>query len=54
VISPSGDVAVVELKPMMSRYGGGLRLNEKGEYILKVEFVAGDIVRAADFRFAVN
>ncbi len=52
--SPSKKESSVDLKPMMSHFGSGLTLDEKGEYKFKVNVNVGGITRTTRFHYAVD
>jgi hypothetical protein len=52
--SPSKKNSSVDLKPMMSHFGGGLTLDEKGEYRFTVSVNAGGVAKTTKFHYTVN
>jgi hypothetical protein len=52
--SPSKKTSSVDLKPMMSHFGGGLTLDEKGEYRFTVNVTAAGLSRTTKFKYAVE
>jgi hypothetical protein len=52
--SPSKKTSSVDLKPMMSHFGGGLTLDEKGEYRFTVNVTAAGVSRTTKFQYAVE
>lgn len=53
-VSPSKKHSSVDLKPMMSHFGGGLTLNEKGEYEFTVSVNVGGVPKATQFEYRVK
>ena len=54
IISPSKKPSSVELKPMMSHFGGALTLDEKGEYLFTVDVNIGGVSKTARFQYVVK
>ena len=54
VTSPSTKSSIVELKNMMNHFGGGLVLDEKGEYTLDVWVSIKEKARTASFKYDVK
>lgn len=52
--SPSKKTSSVDLTPMMSHFGGGLTLDEKGEYKFTVNVTVGGISKTTKFKYAVE
>jgi hypothetical protein len=52
--SPSKKTSSVDLKPMMSHFGSGLTLDEKGKYQFTVNVTVGGISKATQFQYAVK
>ncbi len=52
--SPANKTAVVELKEMMDHFGGGMTLEEKGQYSIAVGFNVSDKNYKAQFTFQQN
>jgi len=52
--SPSRKGVVQELTSMMNHFGGGLDLEEEGEYILTLHVKVGDRICSADFHYEVH
>jgi hypothetical protein len=53
-VSPSKKHSSVELKPMMSHFGSGLTLNEKGEYEFTVTVNDGGVPRTTAFKYTAK
>jgi hypothetical protein len=53
-VSPSKKHSSVDLKPMMSHFGSGLTLSEKGEYEFTVSVNVGGVPRATKFEYRVK
>jgi hypothetical protein len=51
---PSKQNSSFELKPVLSHFGRGLTLNEKGKYNFKVVVVAGGVPKAKQFKYTVK
>jgi len=54
IVSPSMKNSLVDLKPMMSHFGGPLLLDEKGEYNLKVSVIVGGVTRSTQFKYVIE
>jgi hypothetical protein len=52
--SPSKYNSSVDLKKMMSHFGGSLTLAEKGEYNLKVSVIVGGVTKSTQFKYVVD
>ena len=52
--SPSKKTSSVDLKPMMSHYGSGLTLDEKGEYRFTVNVNVGGVAKTTTFQYVVD
>jgi hypothetical protein len=52
--SPSKKTSSVDLKPMMSHYGSGLTLDEKGEYQFTVNVDVAGVARTTKFQYVVE
>jgi hypothetical protein len=52
--SPSKYNSSVDLKKMMSHFGGSLTLTEKGEYNLKVSVIVGGVTKSTQFKYVVD
>jgi hypothetical protein len=52
--SPSKKNSSVDLKPMMSHFGSGLTLDEKGEYRFTVNVNVGGVSKTTQFQYTVN
>ena len=54
IVSPSKKSSSVDLKPMMSHFGGALTLDEKGEYQFTVSVNVGGVSKSMQFQYVVN
>jgi hypothetical protein len=54
IISPSKKPSSINLKPMMSHFGGALTLDEKGEYLFTVDVNVGGVSKTARFQYVVK
>jgi len=54
IMSPSKKSSSVDLKPMMSHFGGALTLDEKGEYQFTVSVNVGGVSKTTQFQYAVK
>ncbi len=54
IVSPSAKNSSVDLKPMMSHFGGALTLDEKGEYQFTVNISVGGVSKTTKFQYAVK
>ena len=52
--SPSKIISSVDLRKMMSHFGGPLTLIEKGEYQLKVSVIVDGVTRSTQFQYVVE
>ena len=52
--SPSKKTSSVDLKPMMSHYGRGLTLDEKGNYRFTVNITVAGVIKTTKFQYAVQ
>jgi len=51
VVSPSKKMSSVYLQPMMNHFGGGITLNEKGEYLFTINLNVGAGYRTSQFKY---
>ncbi len=54
VVSPSKKISSVNLKPMMNHFGGGVSLDEKGEYLFTVNLNIGSSYKTTQFKHKVK
>jgi len=54
VVSPSRKNSSVTLQPMMNHFGGGVSLDEKGEYLFTISLDVGDDYRTTQFKYKVK
>jgi len=54
VVSPSKKNFSVNLKPMMNHFGGGLTLDEKGDYLFTINLNIGSSYKTTQFKYAVK
>jgi hypothetical protein len=54
IVSPSKKSSSVDLKPMMSHFGGALTLDEKGEYQFTVSVNLGGVSKSMQFQYVVK
>ena len=54
IVSPSKKSSSVDLKPMMSHFGGALTLDEKGEYQFTVSVNVGGVSKSMQFQYVVK
>ena len=52
--SPSRKESSIDLKPMMSHFGSGLTLDEKGEYRFTVNVNAAGVAKTTKFQYVVE
>jgi hypothetical protein len=52
--SPSKKTSSVDLKPMMSHFGSGLTLDEKGQYNFTVNVNVGGVTKLTKFQYTVK
>jgi hypothetical protein len=54
VVSPSRKMASVNLQPMMNHFGGGISLEEKGEYLFTINLDVGADYKTTQFKYRVK
>jgi hypothetical protein len=54
IVSPSKKSSSVDLKPMMSHFGDGLTLDEKGEYQFTLSVNVGGVSKTTQFQYTVK
>ncbi|MCL4547100.1 MAG: hypothetical protein M1495_00845 [Bacteroidetes bacterium] len=54
IVSPSKVVSSVNLQPMMNHFGGGVSLNEKGEYLFTINLNVGAGYKTSQFKYKVK
>jgi hypothetical protein len=54
IASPSKKNSSVDLKPMMSHFGGGLTLDEKGEYQFTISVNVDGVSKTTQFQYPVK
>lgn len=54
IVSPSKMNSNVDLKAMMSHFGSGLKLDEKGTYTLTVHIIVDGVSKMKDFQYTVK
>jgi hypothetical protein len=54
IVTPSKKNSSVDLKPMMSHFGGALTLAEKGNYQFTVDVTVGGVSKTTHFQYAVK
>jgi hypothetical protein len=54
VVSPSRIVASVTLQPMMNHFGGGVTLDERGEYLFTINVDVGAGYRTTQFKYKIK
>jgi fructose-specific component phosphotransferase system IIB-like protein len=54
IVSPSKIVSSVNLQPMMNHFGGGVSLDEKGEYLFTINLNVGASYRTSQFKYEVK
>jgi len=54
IVSPSKKNSSVDLIPMMSHFGDGLTLDEKGEYQFTVSVTADGVSKTTQFQYTVK
>ncbi len=54
IVSPSRKVASVHLQPMMNHFGGGVSLDEKGEYLFTINLNIGSGYTTSQFNYKVK
>lgn len=54
IVSPAKKNSAVDLKPMMSHFGNGLTLDEKGEYQLTVSVNVNGVSKTKQFQYSVK
>jgi len=54
VVSPSKKIFSVNLKPMMNHFGGGLTIDEEGDYLFTINLNIGTGYKTTQFKYAVK
>ncbi|MCX6168421.1 MAG: hypothetical protein NTX65_03710 [Ignavibacteriales bacterium] len=54
IVSPSKKIASVNLQPMMNHFGGGVTLDEKGEYLFTINLNIGMGYKTSQFKYRVR
>ncbi len=54
IVSPSKKVSSVNLQPMMNHFGGGVSLDEKGEYLFTINLNVGSSYETSQFKYKVK
>jgi hypothetical protein len=54
VVSPSKNASSVNLQPMMNHFGGGMTLDEKGEYLFTINLNIGAGYKTSQFKYMVK
>jgi hypothetical protein len=54
IVSPSKKSSSVDLKPMMSHFGDGVMLDEKGEYQFTLSVNVGGVSKTTQFQYTVK
>ncbi len=54
IVSPSKIVSSVRLQPMMDHFGGGVSLNEKGEYLFTINLNVGLGYKTTQFKYELK
>ena len=54
IVSPTKKISSVNLQPMMNHFGGGVSLDEKGEYLFTINLNIGAGYKTTQFKHKVN
>jgi hypothetical protein len=54
IVSPSKKMSSVNFIPMMSYFGGGITLDEKGEYLFTINLNVGSGYKTSQFKYKVK
>jgi hypothetical protein len=54
VVSPSKIISSVNFIPMMNYFGGGVSLNEKGDYLFTINLNIGMGYKTTQFKYALK
>jgi hypothetical protein len=54
IVSPTKKMATVSLSPMMNHFGGGVTLDEKGDYLFTINLNVGTGYKTTQFKYAVK
>lgn len=54
IVSPLKKLSSVNLQPMMNHFGGGVTLNEKGEYLFTINLNIGMGYKTSQFKYKVK
>ncbi len=54
IVSPSKKMLSVNLQPMMNHFGGGVTLDEKGEYLFTINLNVGAGYKTSQFKYRIR
>jgi len=54
IVSPSKKISSVNLQPMMNHFGGGVLLDEKGEYLFTINLNIGTGYKTTQFTYKIK
>ena len=54
IVSPTKKMTSVSLSPMMNHFGGGVTLDEKGDYLFTINLNVGSGYKTTQFKYAVK
>jgi hypothetical protein len=54
IVSPSKKISSVRLQPMINHFGGGVMLDEKGEYLFTINLNVGSGYKTTQFKYELK
>jgi hypothetical protein len=54
IVSPSKIISSVNLKPMINHFGGGVSLDEKGDYLFTINLNVGAGYKTSQFKYEIK
>jgi hypothetical protein len=54
IVSPSKKISSVRLQPMINHFGGGVMLDEKGEYLFTINLNVGSGYKTSQFKYKLK
>lgn len=54
IVSPSEKISSVNLQPMINHFGGGVMLDEKGEYLFTINLNVGSGYKTTQFKYELK
>lgn len=54
IVSPSEKISSISLQPMINHFGGGVTLDEKGEYLFTINLNVGSGYKTSQFKYELK